>query len=50
MATDRTFLTQGLGLQALEFVAGFIHIGSETIAPPERPRPDPAARITWVDA
>ena len=47
---DRTFLTEGLGLQPHETVAGFIHIGTETSPPPERPRPDLDAVITWVDA
>lgn len=48
MATDRDFLRDGLDLQAHEFVAGFIHIGSETSAPPERPRPDLAAKTIWL--
>lgn len=47
-AQDRGFVTEGLGLQDQEFVAGIIHIGSETIAPPERPRPDVASLTTWV--
>jgi hypothetical protein len=29
-------------------VAGFIHIGTETRVPPERPRPDMDAITTWV--
>lgn len=45
---DRVFLTQGLGLSADETVAGMIHIGTETAAPPERPRPDIASLTTWV--
>jgi len=48
MALDREFLWRGLGLEAHEFVAGFIHVGTETIAPPERPRPDVAAKTQWV--
>lgn len=48
MAADRGFLTEGLGLAEGEFVAGFIHIGTETFTPPERPRPDVAALTTWV--
>ncbi|MEM9432590.1 MAG: nitroreductase [Pseudomonadota bacterium] len=44
-AFDRPFLQDGLGLEETEFVAGFIHLGSETSAPPERPRPD-LAKIT----
>ena len=49
MAFDRDFLDQGLGLAAHEFVAGFIHIGTETHAPPERPRPELATLISWID-
>lgn len=49
MARDRAFLTQGLGLTETKFVAGFIHIGTETVVPPERPRPDVAALTTWVE-
>jgi len=45
---DRKFVTTGLGLSAHESVAGFIHIGTETTAPPERPRPDMDAITTWV--
>ena len=39
-----------LGVAAPEFVAGFIHIGTESFAPPDRPRPDIAALTTWLDA
>lgn len=31
-----------------ERVAGIIHIGTQTATPPERPRPDVAAKTTWV--
>ena len=31
-----------------ERVAGYLHIGTETSTPPERPRPDLAAITTWV--
>ncbi|MBL4873396.1 MAG: nitroreductase [Rhodobacteraceae bacterium] len=48
MASDRSFLRHGLSLSKSEFVAGFIHIGTERIAPPERPRPDIQAITTWV--
>ncbi|MCE6960190.1 nitroreductase [Cereibacter sphaeroides] len=48
-AYDRGFLREGLGLEDHEFVAGIIHIGSETILPPERPRPDIASLTTWVN-
>ena len=45
---DRGFLETGLGLETHERVAGFIHIGTETSQPPERPRPDMDAITTWV--
>lgn len=47
---DRAFVTEGLDLAPDETVAGFIHLGTETNAPPERPRPDLAAITTWVTA
>ena len=47
---DRDFIRDGLGLADHESVAGFIHIGTETSAPPERPRPDLARIVTWADA
>lgn len=46
---DGAFIRQGLGLAEGEAVAGFIHIGTETSAPPERPRPELDAITTWVD-
>ncbi|QGX99181.1 nitroreductase [Roseovarius faecimaris] len=45
---DRVWAEAALGLGEGERIAGFIHIGSETSAPPERPRPDPAAVISWM--
>ena len=47
---DRPFVEAGLGLAPHEFIAGFIHIGTETVAPPERPRPDLDAITKWVRA
>lgn len=47
-AYDREFLTQGLNLSRTETVAGFIHIGSTTCAPPERPRPEIDTSTEWV--
>ncbi|MFY0680903.1 MAG: nitroreductase family protein [Thalassovita sp.] len=44
---DRTFLTQALGLAENERVAGFIHIGTESSAPPERPRPNLETIVSW---
>lgn len=48
-ARDPVFLGETLGLEAHEFVAAFVHIGSETVVPPERDRPDPAAVTRWTD-
>ncbi|MEN8832717.1 MAG: nitroreductase [Pacificibacter sp.] len=45
---DPVFRDQGLGLAPHETIAGFIHIGTEKMAPPERPRPDLDAITTWV--
>ena len=50
MAHDAAFCRASLGLAEGETVAGFIHIGTETSAPPERPRPDLDAITTWVPA
>ncbi|MGF1500638.1 MAG: nitroreductase family protein [Paracoccaceae bacterium] len=44
-ARDASFLGQ-LGLASDEFVAGYIHIGRETLAPSDRDRPDLAALVT----
>jgi nitroreductase len=48
VAHDREFRETGLGLDAHERIAGIIHIGTESTAPPERPRPDPDAITSWV--
>lgn len=48
MAFDRPFLRKGLGLSDAEFVAGFIHLGTETTVPPDRPRPDLTSLVSWV--
>lgn len=48
MASDRQFLRHGLSLSKSEFIAGFIHIGTERNIPPERPRPNVDAITTWV--
>ena len=47
---DRGFVEQAFGLNGNERVAGIIHIGTEKMAPPERPRPDLDVITTWVDA
>lgn len=48
VAHDPEFGRVGLGLAENERVAGFIHIATEKVAPPERPRPDLAAITEWV--
>lgn len=45
---DPVFCAEGLGLAEHERIAGLIHIGTETSAPPDRPRPDLDAITTWV--
>ena len=37
-----------LGVKAGERVAGFIHIGTPTVPPTERPRPELSEIVTWV--
>lgn len=45
---DHEFVTQGLGLEPHERIAGLIFVGTESATPPERPRPDIDAITTWV--
>lgn len=47
---DRAFVENGLGLQSSERVVGIIHIGTEKMTPPERPRPNPEDKVTWQSA
>jgi nitroreductase len=47
---DRAFLTEGLAMAPHETVAGIIHIGTEVAPSTDRPRPDPLALTTWVNA
>jgi nitroreductase len=47
---DRSFMTKGLGLADHERIAGIIYLGTETAAPPERPRPDLDDITEWVGA
>ena len=47
---DRDFAEAALGLTPAERIAGFIHIGTESSAPPERPRPDLDQITSWVSA
>ncbi|WP_372887026.1 nitroreductase family protein, partial [Shimia sp.] len=48
VAHDRGFLSEALDLAPHEKLAGLIHIGTEKHAPPERPRPEMEAKVTWV--
>lgn len=47
---DAVFRAEGLGLGPAERVAGLVHIGTATAAPQDRPRPDLARIVTWVEA
>lgn len=44
---DRGFVEEGLGLAAHERVAGLIFLGTERVAPSDRPRPDLDQVVTW---
>ena len=48
-AHDNGFCGNALSLAENERVAGFIHIGTASALPPERPRPDIDAITTWLD-
>ena len=50
VASDEGICHDGLGLQPGEWVAGLIHIGTETAVPPDRPRPDLDKIVTWAPA
>ncbi len=45
---NRVFVSEGLGLQDHERIAGLIHVGTGTAAPVDRPRPNSARKITWL--
>ena len=47
---DRGFCKEAFDLADNERIAGLIHIATERAVPPERPRPDLAAKTTWVSA
>ncbi len=49
-AYDRPLLEDAFGLAPEEWLAGFLHIGTASAAPPERPRPDMDAITTWIEA
>ncbi len=45
---DRGFMQAAFDLDDHERIAGLIHIGTESSAPPERPRPDLDQITSWV--
>ncbi len=47
---DPDWRERHLGLMPHEWIAGIIHIGTETSTPPDRPRPDLDAITEWIDA
>ena len=47
-AHDAEFRRVALGIEPPEYVAGFIHIGTGTKAPDERPRPDIKTLVSFV--
>ena len=44
---DKEFIKNGLGLKDNESVAGLIYIGTPSITPPERPRPNLDEIVEW---
>jgi nitroreductase len=46
---DQEFCVEHLGLSDQERVAGFIHIGTASSVPPDRPRPEISKITSWVD-
>lgn len=50
VSQDLAFAGPAFGLSEGEWVAGLVHIGTETAAPPERPRPDMEKIVSWVEA
>jgi nitroreductase len=48
VAHDLRFAAPALRLAEGEWVAGLVHIGSETVPPSDRPRPEIASLITWM--
>ena len=48
LARDAEFLSNAFGCANGETVAGFLHIGNETVTPADRDRPDVDAITTWL--
>ncbi|MFC3085556.1 nitroreductase family protein [Tabrizicola soli] len=49
-AHDPEFAARAFGCQGGETVAGIVHIGTPPADGPDRPRPEPASLVTWVEA
>lgn len=49
MSHNRYFLSSVLNLTEVEFIAGFIHIGTRTVAPVQRERPNLNSLISWLE-
>jgi nitroreductase len=50
MAFDPEFLDAAFGIAPPARVAGFVHIGTPTQTPPERPRPELSAVTEWIES
>ncbi|MEM9061548.1 MAG: nitroreductase family protein [Pseudomonadota bacterium] len=48
LCRDEAFLTGSLGCKPGESVAGFLHLGNETVTPADRDRPEIATITEWV--
>jgi len=48
MATNTDFGRKNLGIQENERIVGLVHIGTRGALPPERTRPDLAAKTRWL--
>ena len=46
---DRDWRERHLGLMPHEWIAGIIHLGTERVAPPDRPRPSLDAIAEWIE-
>ncbi len=47
---DADWRERNLGLMPHEWIAGIVHLGTETSPPPDRPRPDVDALTEWIEA
>ncbi|MFN3936943.1 MAG: nitroreductase [Gemmobacter sp.] len=47
-AYDATFGESALGLEPQERIVGFVHIGTQTATPPDRPRPEIDRKVRWI--